>query len=98
MLIKVTQEDIDIGRRNSCIFCPVARAINRALRSTALKGAIVFTSRITPKIYHKEQPVSCRVKRFIVRFDHGLPVEPFNFRVRVESRFENSKEEKENAI
>jgi hypothetical protein len=88
MLIRVTQADIDAGSKSDSRLCPIACAINRALGSKGLDGAIVYRSQITPKIYHtKVQPTSCAVERFIVRFDHGLPVEPFNFRVRVESRF-----------
>jgi hypothetical protein len=91
MLIRVTQADIEQGRRTDCYLCPIALAINRALNlntgSQGIQGAQVYRSQITPKIFHVVQPTSRRVERFIWAFDHNLPVSPFNFRLRVEKRF-----------
>ena len=44
MRINVTQRDIDKGRLNDCLECPVARAVRRHL-----PGASVGTYSVSPK-------------------------------------------------
>lgn len=89
MLIHVTQADIDAGKQSDCYLCPIASAVNRALNNPQdYFGAQVYRMCITPKVGYKPQFTSRRVERFIFRFDHNLPVKPFNFRLAVEKRFE----------
>jgi hypothetical protein len=90
MLIRVTQADIENGQKTDCYLCPIALAINRAIGkdSSSFWGAQVYRTQLTPHLGYKQVLTPRRVERFIVRFDHNLPVQPFNFRLAVEKRFE----------
>jgi len=83
MIIKVTQENIDAGYRDSCSSCPVALALHRVFnKDTAFEqwetirvgsdyariGDCVY---ILPKI----------AEEFITAFDARLPVEPIEFEI-----------------
>lgn len=89
MRIRVTAEDIRLGCRYAGTACPVARAIGRAIREANLGDISVnvcpdqirlwpaFTGEYT--LY--EIPYAAR--NFIMKFDHGRPVKPFEFELEV---------------
>ena len=74
MTIKVTQEHIDSGLRAVACLCPVALAMKDTTGDTwtvgCQKASAAGVSRIT-----LPQPV----RDFIVDFDVGNPVQPFDF-------------------
>lgn len=72
-IINVTQSDIDNGKKDSCVACPIALALNRIAPCRVFKQgiAIYSTFRIVP--------IPQSVKMFIQKFDAGLPVQPFSF-------------------
>ncbi len=79
--IEVTQEDIANGIRHSSCKCPIALAVNRALRAGVNVGNDSFVlyrpSRIST-IFLPENASS-----FIKKFDAGSSVEPFKFSVEI---------------
>lgn len=79
--IEVTAEDIEQGVRNDCSFCPVARAIYRALNNP---DCVVFvTSRcVTGNNGFAELPDSAQSA--IESFDRFGCMEPFDFELELE--------------
>lgn len=82
MLIKVTDEDIRLGVRDSPCKCPIARAAMRAFR---VKRVIMMTSRL--RVYHSRDRcinmlVPDSAKDFVIAFDDGESVSPFEFYVK----------------
>jgi hypothetical protein len=88
MLIQVTQEDIDSGRRLLCgpewrprsQYCPIALAIERAICAPVWVGDTVWG--------FKGGPVNRTLPRAAAEwaddFDQGRPVAPFEFELYVE--------------
>ena len=76
MKIKVTQDDIDNGERHRCYRCPIAHAMCRTL------GASIA---VTQEKYYREEDdgkyLPTEAQRFILDFDAGRPVAPFEFEV-----------------
>lgn len=75
MKIKVEQRHINAGCRHRCKECPVALAI---LEATGVEVAVYPIS----GVYFGNQVVvgiPWEVSHFIGEFDHGLPVQPFEF-------------------
>lgn len=73
-IIKVTQEDIDMGHKRSAIECPVALALRREVGNLRCVGNsyIELNNRkySTPEI----------VQNFIFQFDHNyIAMDPFEF-------------------
>lgn len=82
--IKVTQSDIDTGKRISCRECPVARAITRVLDplwEVDVDGMSAYLFDYTPShaVVTRTLPYEARV--FILGFDSGRKVEPFEFKL-----------------
>lgn len=79
MLVHVTQEDIDNGKRTDCKCCPIALAIGRIFPDSVIhviRDIHVFSKTgIDSKIY-KHTDAS---RAFVTRFDARDPVEPFEF-------------------
>jgi hypothetical protein len=80
--ISVTAEHIAKGERDSCRFCPVARAISEALPDIEL----VAVDSAYASFGHPDAWPRCReialpdpATRFIEAFDAGDPVKPFTF-------------------
>jgi hypothetical protein len=78
MKISITQSDIDMGERHHSRFCPVSLAASRAFR----RDIRVSWTRAwgNPHI----EPAICfalpeKVKDFVLSFDRGDQVEPFEF-------------------
>lgn len=77
MRVRVTAEDIRLGKRMDCLDCPVARALQRAVgRSVRVYASEKMAGQ---KVYRL--PTSAA--RFIDQFDIGKKVRPFEFRVTV---------------
>lgn len=76
--IRVTQEDIDNGERNDAESHPVALAMSRELDSVVdVAGRFAFVYR--DGIDDITLPVD--VQEFIVAFNAGDPVQPFEFQI-----------------
>ncbi len=80
VLVEVTQEDIDKGRRykggRRGEFCPVARALRRGTTSNRVTVGFV---RATVQGRLIELPLPAIV--FIEMFDRDKPVSPFSFEI-----------------
>lgn len=76
--IHVTQEDIDNGLYSSCMSCPVALALNRAIPMGPSWLAVGdFARRNTVEYKFFELPIE--VTHFIAAFDARSKVSPFSF-------------------
>jgi len=76
MTISVTQEDICNGKRNSNNNCPVVLALNRqAGRGHSMDFGIY--KKAGSKIHYFRTP--SKVYEFVILFDAGKPVWPFEF-------------------
>jgi hypothetical protein len=71
--IKVTQEDIAMGSKNDCFYCPIALALKRHEFVRVHVGTDVFYADNHP------YPLNKKAVKFIERFDSGKPVKPFSF-------------------
>ena len=86
---KVTQKDINTGKRGFCKRCPVALAIqwqtplDWEVSVGAYIGEIAFYYREDTKKGPSEPRIRLQTpiiaSRFIRNFDEGFPVEPFEF-------------------
>jgi hypothetical protein len=75
VLVEVTQDDIDRGRRGKCLACPIARAMNRRTGiAFSVSGSFV---RIVGKQKMFSLPDCCAA--FAYHFDNFRPVAPFSF-------------------
>lgn len=88
--IDVTQERIDAGERHSACSCPVALAVADALGITPEMGCIdvdaegiYLASDGIGSLRRASGPLPRAVRRFVRRFDAGLPVEPTKFRIAI---------------
>ena len=84
MKIKVTQKDIDKGLRSSCYYCPIAHAFKRAVKNNNDCDSYVCTSYIVyrPDDKRNRYELPKEARKFIKRFDHYQPVEPFSFEIK----------------
>lgn len=80
MLIKVTQEDIDLGEKLNCNECPVARAMSRAFDCKISTSSCYYRKEDKIKI-HNIHNLPVIVQNFIEKFDTALNIEPFEFEV-----------------
>jgi hypothetical protein len=77
MRITVTKEDIAGGRRSDPEDCPVARALRRAgLSHFGVTGMAVM---MPGESQHASVLLPARVQEWIMDFDWGTPVKPFEF-------------------
>lgn len=75
--VSVTQDDIDMGETHSCLNCPIALAMKRALPLDATFVHVRATYVSTD--WHNAPLPACAVE-FIKKFDFGrAKVEPFEF-------------------
>jgi hypothetical protein len=84
MKIKVTQKDIDKGVRSSCYCCPIAHAFKRAVKNNNELDCCVTSSYIVyrPDDKRDRYKLPKEARKFIKRFDHCQPVEPFSFEIK----------------
>lgn len=83
--VRVTKFDIKHGTQSDCHSCPVARAVNRALKHrycTEVSGysVRVYTKHGYFRVERYKSPT--RVSTFIGKFDSGMTVKPFTFTLR----------------
>lgn len=94
MKIEVTQDDIDKGQASNCVSCPIALALKRQCPEFATVNVkysfAFFWSNPTNWKDMDYKPVGDCVaelpfeaRKFIGRFDIGLPVEPFEFELEI---------------
>ena len=83
MIIDVTAIDIAVGRQKDCQLCPIALAAMRATNRKNIQVGLctMWAGKYGKPGYHS-WTLSDEAQDFILRFDHGLPVEPFQFEVR----------------
>jgi len=83
MIIKVTQEHIENGCKKACLFCPVALALEARTGKEWSVG--IYDAYCTHK--SDDGPtlhtLPDSAKDFILYFDSGLPVEPFEFELEI---------------
>lgn len=83
--VEVTAEDIDRGLRNSRCWCPVARAIKRALagpdHGPLIPDAAVLVSGSQVEIYDGRADLPPEAVAFIRAFDRHEPCRPFSFEI-----------------
>lgn len=86
VVVEVTQEDIDAGKKCDCRECPVALAINRNLLATLCADCIrqsfliIRRGQYSNPQHHGVLPADAQW--FIEEFDrrhHPVPVSPFSF-------------------
>lgn len=77
MKIRVTQEDINNGKPNDPSRCPVALACRKLTEGNISVGYIFITYYLSGKLVRRIVPKG--VIGFIVNFDDGKPVGPFEF-------------------
>lgn len=81
MTVSVTETDITDGVRANCVFCPIARAIQRQLAAgcEAITGYRHLTVLGPAEPDYTRLTLPDRVTTWITRFDAGEPVEPLTF-------------------
>lgn len=83
--IKVTARDISRGERGLCGLCPVALAVNRALKLRRREnGAMVLGSGAIRVPGHRTTRPIAAVRGFVCLFDGGVDVAPFSFDLALE--------------
>lgn len=90
--IEVTQEDIDAGVKGSCSQCPIGRAFERALGpgfgiQYGSQGVNLLHSDSVYKQATLATALPRECRNFVMDFDAGLMVRPFNFSVAIPKRF-----------
>lgn len=71
-VVKVTQKDIDGGVPGRAKNCPITIALRREFKGSWMVICDAYSSK--GKIY-----LGRKARKFISRFDNGLPVKPFSF-------------------
>lgn len=83
-LIKVTKDDIAVGRPGISAYCPVAYAIRRQVPGYLGTELQLYVSPISIWIYTRQYHVPRTAERFMLAFDKGQQPtpKPFNFWLR----------------
>ena len=76
--ITVTEQDIQLGRRANCYWCPIARAIKREFGLKG-RGVNVVDDKMVYVGGDDWYTLSRAAQRFINRFDAKKPVQPLTF-------------------
>lgn len=81
--VTVTDEDIDRGVRRDCDWCPVARAVKRALYGkpgdTLIPDGPVKVNQFRIEIDGGRMVAPLKVSQFVEDFDNEKAVSPFEF-------------------
>ena len=90
MNVRITQADIDNGKPDHTCLCPIALAIERALRARGLdvEGVQVEANRVeiaygADRIRWRTIDLPESAIEFIERFDYGTGVDPFEFELQL---------------
>lgn len=93
--ISVTERDIQLGKKCSCVACPIALAAGRALpgRLVEVFGddlQIVRTDDLSTfgRTIEHMLHLPWKAKQFVYAFDEGKPVEPFDFTIDIPHQME----------
>lgn len=81
MLIEVTQEHIDAGKRAECGSCPVALAFKEAFPNRMVRAGYGVLQAYQWGAYVFKARTPLDVQLFMLEFDEGRPVQPFTFEV-----------------
>lgn len=85
--VSVTQEHIDAGKPRTCWTCPIALAITAAIPGTlsvdVMNPDLGFALIIGDDGSAEDMQLPIEARDFILRFDAGLPVDPFTFTAEV---------------
>jgi hypothetical protein len=79
MLIEVTQEDIDAGKREDCRNCPIALAVKRACPNWLNIAVSWQVEADTINGDPIEIQLPQEAEDFVGMFDDGMKVQPFTF-------------------
>lgn len=89
LIVEVTQEDIDNGKRRNCSRCPIALALMRKFNLDPSEDSLDAASvgltiaSIFPVMHRERKPqyfnMPDEASEFIKDFDSKLPVKPFSF-------------------
>lgn len=79
--IEVTQDDIDSGRRHSCIKCPVALAMMRAVPAEEVQIHSYYGVVFYKDNNRNRFALPPAVIEFVDKFDHWAEVAPFTFTI-----------------
>ena len=78
MIVKVTMKHIKNGKKHDCRYCPIGLALKDAGINTMDKEHWVSKG----FAMWLKNGVSRKFEDFSSKFDFGIPVKPFSFRVR----------------
>lgn len=89
LILEVTQEDIDKGKRGNCCLCPIALALMRKFNLDTSEDSLDSASvgltmaSIFPVMDKERKPqyfyMPDEASEFIKNFDSKVPVKPFSF-------------------
>lgn len=82
MLVTVTQQDIDKGRKGSPTECPIALALQRStgnVWAVSTIDAVPTSTPIMARIANATVALPASARSFVGAFDCGLNAEPFSF-------------------
>jgi hypothetical protein len=78
-IVQVTNKDIKDGVKLSCFDCPISYALLRKLKLNYRAISVAKTIKIGGLLSHAAIPEL--MEKWIITFDKGLPVEPFEFKL-----------------
>jgi len=86
MTIRITNKDIQNGKRRDVNQCPIALAVNRHMKQRGYKPFIVTFIHMFDNV--EDQGTWARLPEkaqcFVSRFDNGRPIGPFTLKVTFE--------------
>ena len=82
--VHVTEDHIKSGRRNTCLYCPIAIALTEQHGEMGIwqVGSVavhLFSPTDTIPRTRTKYLLPFRARAFILNLDEGLPVKPFSF-------------------
>ena len=86
MKINVTEEDIRMGLRANCCYCPIAIALKKAFKVKRVAVSPVAFSIGRLRIFVCTLDDNSNIANFIEDFDNEKPVKPFSFEIRIRFR------------
>lgn len=89
MRVYITPKDIELGRRGSPGYCPVARAVGRTRPGKKVRVGATMISEHTGGPRHILSRIPPRIRAWIEVFDRGGTVKPTSFTVAF-GRLENA--------
>ncbi len=88
--INVTQEDINGGIPKSCLYCPIAIAVKKKLKSEFICSVGISLSirdKETGKYLYQTDMFNHETSLFVKNFDVEYPVKPFNFKIFIPEKY-----------